>query len=438
MIPNQGESWMPDRIVRKRHFCPLRIFKATAGHPIRRRVNRLLADKTDRPETCRHKSDGTFILPQTLTLPQTLATDTHRRHVALTPMDIDITFYQSLLAAVKSRIGVAQTQAMAAANAELVALYWDIGRLIHQRQQQQGWSAAIIPRLSRDLHNELSEAKGFSERNLGRMLAFYREYSLENRALAILPQAVAKSDDIRQLPVANIPWGHNSLLMEKVKDMATRLWYVEQTIANGWSRDTLGMMLKSGLHTRQGQATTNFARRLPEPQSDLARQSLKDPYIFDFLTLARPFTERELETGLIAHIEKFLLELGTGFAFVGRQYRLEVSGQDFFLDLLFYHLRMRCFVVVDLKKGEFKPEYAGKMNFYCSAVDDLLRHPDDQPTIGLILCQAKDRVIAEYALRDMHKPIGISEFELTRALPETLKSSLPTIEDIENELGRNP
>ena len=197
-------------------------------------------------------------------------------------------------------------------------------------------------------------------------------------------------------------------------------------------------MLKSNLHQRQGTTTQNFARHLPEPLSDLAQQTLKDPYIFDFLTLSQPFTERELETQLLTHIEKFLLELGAGFAFVGRQYQLTVSDQDFYLDLLFYHLKMRCFVVIDLKRGEFKPEYAGKMNFYCSVVDDLLRHPHDQPTIGLILCQTKDRVIAEYALRDVGKPIGISEFELTRALPETLKSSLPSIEDIENELTQQP
>jgi predicted nuclease of restriction endonuclease-like (RecB) superfamily len=197
------------------------------------------------------------------------------------------------------------------------------------------------------------------------------------------------------------------------------------------------MMIKSQLHLRQGDSTHNFDRLLPDPQSDLARQSLKDPYIFDFLTLAQPFTERELETELIRHIEKFLLELGRGFAFVGRQYRLEVSNQDFYLDLLFYHLQMRCFVIIDLKKGDFKPEYAGKMNFYCSAVDDLLRHPTDGRTIGLILCQTKDKILAEYALRDLEKPIGISEFELTRSLPENLKSSLPTIEDIESELDPN-
>ncbi|WP_246343462.1 PDDEXK nuclease domain-containing protein [Adhaeribacter radiodurans] len=352
---------------------------------------------------------------------------------------MNLTFYTSLLEDVKSRIRIAQTKATLAANAEMIFLYWDIGQLIFQRQQEQGWSAAVIPKLSKDLKNELPELKGFSERNLGRMLAFYREYPPEIEQSVNLPQPVANLQIAKmQLEiVAQLPWGHNLLLIEKIKDMPTRMWYAQQTIQNGWSRDVLSLMLKSSLHTRQGNTINNFAEQLPDPQSDLARQSLKDPYIFDFLTLTQPFTERELEVELTRHIEKFLLELGTGFAFVGRQYHLTVSNHDYYLDLLFYHLHMRCFVVIDLKKGEFKPEYAGKMNFYCSAVDDLLRHATDGPTIGLILCQTKDKVMAEYALRDVKKPIGISEFELTRALPENLKSSLPTIEDIENELTHN-
>jgi predicted nuclease of restriction endonuclease-like (RecB) superfamily len=224
------------------------------------------------------------------------------------------------------------------------------------------------------------------------------------------------------------------LLIQQVKDMPIRLWYMQQTIEQGWSRDVLGLMIKSDTHKRQGEAVTNFQERLPSPQSDLARQLLKDPYIFDFLTIEEPFHERELETGLVRHLEKFLLELGQGFAFVGRQYHMEVSDKDFYIDLLFYHLKLRCFVVIDLKKGDFKPEYAGKMNFYCSVVDDKLKHDTDEPTIGMILCQTKDRILAEYALRDIHKPIGVSAYELTRALPDNLKSSLPSIEDIESEL----
>jgi predicted nuclease of restriction endonuclease-like (RecB) superfamily len=223
--------------------------------------------------------------------------------------------------------------------------------------------------------------------------------------------------------------------MEKVKDLPVRLWYIRQTIEQGWGRDTLAEMIRRKAYERHGQAVSNFSTRLPAPQSELASQMLKDPYLFDFLTLEEPFHERELETGLIRHLENFLLELGSGFAFVGRQYHLEVSDKDFYLDLLFYHLKLRCFIVIELKKGDFKPEYAGKMNFYCSVVDDQLRNDTDQSTIGLILCQTKDRILAEYALRDIHKPIGISDYELTRALPENLKSSLPTVEEIEAELS---
>ena len=285
------------------------------------------------------------------------------------------------------------------------------------------------------------------------MLAFFREYP----SIGIVPQSLAQlgriESPIEKVPqsasqllekndmpnlqrlVVKIPWGHNILLMEKIKDLEIRHWYMQKTIEQGWSRDTLAAMIKGDAHERQGKAVSNFSFRLHSPQSEMARDLLKDPYLFDFLTIEEPFHERELETGLVRHIETFLIELGSGFAFVGRQYHLEVSDRDFYLALLFYHLRLRCFIVIELKKGDFKPEYAGKVNFYCSVVDDLLRHETDQPTIGLILCQAKDRILAEYALRDIHKPIGISDYELTRALPESLKSSLPTVEEIEAELG---
>jgi predicted nuclease of restriction endonuclease-like (RecB) superfamily len=225
--------------------------------------------------------------------------------------------------------------------------------------------------------------------------------------------------------------------MEKVKDEATRLWYMQQTLANGWSRNVLLLMLKSKAQVRQGKALTNFDRMLPAPQSDLVRQALKDPYIFDFLTLEEPFHERELETGLLNQFERFLLELGQGFAFVGRQYHVEVGDGDFYIDLMFYHLKLRCFIVIELKKGEFKPEYAGKMNFYLAVVDDKLRHESDAPSIGLILCQDRNQIVAEYALRGMNKPIGVSEDELTRALPANLRSVLPTVEEIEAELGES-
>ena len=234
--------------------------------------------------------------------------------------------------------------------------------------------------------------------------------------------------------VAQLPWGHNVRLLDKVQDPAERAWYVEQAIQNGWSRNILVMQIESGLYHRQGKAQNNFAHTLPSLQSDLAQQLLKDPYNFDFLTLSREAHERDLETALVTQIRKFLLELGVGFSFVGSQYPLEVGGQDFRIDLLFYHLKLRCFVVIDLKMGAFQPEDTGKMNFYLSAVDDLLRHPDDKPTIGLVLCRAKNRIVAEYALRDISKPLGISEFRYLEQLPEELKGTLPTIEELEAEL----
>ncbi|MBU2621540.1 MAG: DUF1016 family protein [Proteobacteria bacterium] len=341
-----------------------------------------------------------------------------------------LVFYGNLLSDIKTRIRQAQVKATLSANAEMIAMYWDVGRMIYERQQYEGWGAGVIPRLAKDIQNQLPELKGFSERNIKFMVQFYKEYEGDT---AIGKQPVSQFENMKR--VSQIPWGHNILLMQRIKESSVRFWYMEQTIQNGWSRDTLGLMIKSSVHARQGKAVSNFNITLPDPQSDLAIETLKDPYIFDFLTLTEPFNERELEIELIKHLEKFLLELGAGFSFVGRQYQLIVSDKDFYIDLLFYHLKLRCFIVIELKKGDFKPEYAGKMNFYCSAVDDLIRHPTDQPTIGLILCQTKDRILAEYALRDVHKPIGVSEYELTRALPENLKSSLPSIEEIEAEFS---
>lgn len=354
------------------------------------------------------------------------------------------TNYADLLTDIKQRIRQAQTRAMLSVNAELIRLYWELGQILDARQKIEGWGAAVIPRLARDICNELPEVKGFSERNIKRMLAFYREYA----SVAFVPQAVAQIETEKKVPQAvaffssdvllALPWGHHLLLMEKIKHIETRDWYMRATLANGWSRSVLQMQIESAAHTRQGKVVSNFALRLPPPQSDLVQQALKDPYLFDFLTLAEPFYERELETGLIGHLEKFLLELGQGFAFVGRQYHLDVGDQDFYIDLLFYHLRLRCFVVIELKRGDFKPEYAGKMNFYCNVVDDALKHETDAPTIGLILCQEQNKVLAEYALRGMDKPIGVSTFELTRSLPANLKSSLPSIEQIEFELENKP
>ncbi len=352
----------------------------------------------------------------------------------------DLARYAGLLADIRSRIELAQARAVLAVNGELIRLYWQVGRLLDERQAQEGWGAGVIPRLARDLLNELPEVKGFSARNMDRMVAFARAYPAPQE---ISPQPVAKlplgpppaRPQADESLLWQLPWGHHALLLAKVKPLDERCWYMAQALLAGWSRSVLQMQIESGAHRRQGRAPNNFALRLPSPQSDLARQALKDPYVFDFLTLDATFHERELETGLVQHLEKFLLELGQGFAFVGRQYQLTVGENDFYLDLLFYHLKLRSYLVIELKRGDFKPEYAGKLNFYCNVVDDTLRHPGDAPTIGLMLCQGKDNVLAEYALRGIDKPIGIASYELTRALPDTLRSVLPSIESLEAELG---
>lgn len=355
--------------------------------------------------------------------------------------------YAELLGEIKQRIRHAQARAWMVVNAELIRLYWLIGQVIDHRQQQEGYGTAVIPRLARDLHNELPEEKGFSERNIKRMLAFYRLYPDAALDAELVPQPVAQAGtlppDKATLPAEGfsaplllaLPWGHHALLMEKVKDATARQWYMQAAIDNGWSRYLLQDHIQAASHQRAGKAASNFSLRLPAPDSAMVQQTLKDPYLFDFLTLEVPFHERELETGLMAHLQKFLLELGQGFAFVGRQYRVELGEQDFYIDLLFYHLKLRCYVVIDLKRGAFKPEYAGKMSFYCSVVNDRLRHGDDKPTIGLILCQQHNRVLAEYTLRGMDSPIGVSSYELTRALPAELESSLPSVDQIELELA---
>jgi predicted nuclease of restriction endonuclease-like (RecB) superfamily len=328
--------------------------------------------------------------------------------------------YAALLTSIKERIQTAQVRAAVAVNQELVLLYWGIGKEIRNRQVQQGWGAKVIDQLAADLGRSFPEMKGLSPRNLKYM-----------RALA----EAWPEDEFVQQPVAQLPWGHNVRLLDLVKTRDERLWYARAAIEHGWSRNVLEIQIEAGLYQRQGKAITNFTKTLPAPQSDLAQQLLKDPYNFDFLTLSKDASERELETGLVEHIQKFLLELGTGFAFVGRQVPLEVAGEDYRLDLLFYHLKLRCFVVIDLKAGPFKPEYAGKMNFYLAAVDDTRKHPSDNPAIGLILCKSKKEVVVEYALRHTATPMGIAEFRHLEKLPAKFQGSLPSIEELEAELG---
>jgi predicted nuclease of restriction endonuclease-like (RecB) superfamily len=354
--------------------------------------------------------------------------------------------YANLLTDLKARVRAAQLRAAVSVNRELILLYWDIGKIIVEAQNTKGYGKQVVEQLAEDLHAAFPKMDGFSPRNVWRMRAFYLAWTDEsqkhqqpagNLDSKILPQLVAELDgqNLPQ-PVAEIPWGHNVWLLEKISNPILRLWYAHKTIEHGWSRAVLTHHIETELHKREGKAVTNFKRTLPPPQSDLAEQTLKDPYNFDFLTLHSDAHERDLEKGLLDHIQKFLLELGVGFAFVGRQYHMEISGQDYYLDLLFYHLRLRCYVVIDLKMKTFEPEFAGKMNFYLSAVDDQLRHADDRPSIGLLLCKERDHLTVEYALRDLKKPIGVAQWQtkLVESLPKNLKGSLPTVAEIEAEL----
>ncbi|MBK8611911.1 MAG: DUF1016 family protein [Flavobacteriales bacterium] len=330
--------------------------------------------------------------------------------------------YTAVLEAVKARIRAAQLKAALAVNHELVLLYWHIGKEIIERQDKEGWGSKVVERLAKDLHREFPGMGGFSRSNLLYMRSFAEAYP---------------DGSIVQQLVGQLPWGHNVLLLTKLKKSEHRLWYAQATIANGWSRTVLDAQVATHAHRRQGKALTNFKRTLPAERSDLAQQTLKDPYTFEFLNIAADARERDLEQALVGHIQKVLLELGSGFAFVGRQVPLKVGRKDYFLDLLFYHLKLRCYVVVELKMEAFEPEHAGKMNFYLTAVDEQLRHPDDKPSIGLLLCKDNDKLVVEYALRDMAKPIGVAEWRtrLVATLPKGLRAALPSVKEIERELS---
>ena len=352
-----------------------------------------------------------------------------RRPTAALPAD-----YSALLVDIKNRIRTAQTRASLSVNRELIQLYWDIGHLIVERQRAQGWGRSVVERLAADIQKGFPGMTGFSPQNIWYMRAFYLAWTDDVESLQ---RAVGESRATSPpAAAAQIPWGQNIELVTKLKNPLQRLWYAEQTTANGWSRPMLVHWIESDLYSRQGKAVTNFSNALPPPQSDLAKQIVRDPYNFDFLTLREPVAERELEDGLLSHIRKFLIELGAGFAFVGQQVHLEVDGEDFYIDLLFYHLKLRCYVVIDLKATGFKPEYTGKMNFYLSAVDDLLRHPDDKLSLGLILCKTRSKIVAEYALRNVGSPMSIAHYttKLVASLPAEFKDSLPSPEEIEAEL----
>ncbi|MGF1583588.1 MAG: YhcG family protein [Gemmataceae bacterium] len=344
--------------------------------------------------------------------------------------------YTELLSELKEQIRSAQLKAAVSVNREMIRLYWDIGKVIVERQDREGWGKSVVDQLAKDLQKEFPGVSGFSPSNVWRMRSFYLAYTQQVINLA-QPVREMDGENLPQ-PVAEIPWGHNLALIEKIKDPVQRLWYAQKTIENGWSRKVLVHQIESQLFERQGKAQTNFEKTLPSPQSDLAQEVVKDSYTFDFLMLAEDAKERELERGLLEHLKKFLIELGVGFAFVGSQYHLEVGDQDFYIDLLFYHCRLHCYVVIDLKIEAFKPEFAGKMNFYLSAVDDLLRDQDiDRPSIGLILCKEQNRVIVEYALRDTSKPMGVATYHTGAAeLPKELQQSLPSVKQLEAELAK--
>lgn len=328
--------------------------------------------------------------------------------------------YKNWLKKLKQKIKAAQLKAATTVNTQLLNLYWDLGHDISLKQKEANWGDSILEQLSLDLKLAFPDMKGFSRRNLYAIKQWYSFYVKESE---FVPQAVAQ-----------IPWGHNRLIISKIKNRDEALFYCKATLQNGWNREQLEISIKNNYYEIKGKSITNFDLTLPEPQSQLAIETLKNPYNLDFLGLESDALEREIEEAMMQHLTKFLIELGKGFAFVGRQYAIEINQNEYFIDLLFYHLQLRCFVVIELKSGKFKPEYAGKLNFYLSAIDSQLKHPQDQATIGLILCKHKDKVEAEYALRDIQKPIGISEYTLTQALPEQFKSQLPTVEEIEKQL----
>lgn len=346
--------------------------------------------------------------------------------------------YQDWLIAIKQRITAARQRAALAANGELIALYFDLGAQILEKETHAQWGSGFIDAFSKDLRQTFPEVGGFSAKNLRYCRAFFRFYgdpAIWQQAVAKFGQAHWAGVDTELATVlGQVPWGHHIHIFTKCQRVAEARFYLEQTLEQGWSRDVLALQLKSNLQARAGKAITNFAHTLSSPQSDLAQQTLKDPYTFDFMAMTAPFNERDVERQLTQHITQFLLELGKGFAFIGRQYHLEIAGNDYYIDLLFYHVTLKCYVVVELKNRKFIPEYAGKLNFYLSAVDTLLKHSDDQPTIGLLLCRDKNNIEVEFALRDMNKPMGVSEYTLVETLPDNLKGAMPTVEEIESDL----
>lgn len=341
--------------------------------------------------------------------------------------------YKKWIVELKDRIQTTQIKAAIAVNRELLNLYWELGRDICEKQEKANWGEGLIDQLAKDLSAAFPGIKGFSRTNV-----FYiRKWFLFYQPSEKVPQVVGQLEDIEFVPqlVAQIPWGHNREIITKCSNRDEALFYVRETLKNNWSRAILVLQIESKLYERQGKAIQNFQLALPVPQADLARETLKNPYNFDFLTLGQKAGERDLENALTEHIQKFLLELGQGFAYMGRQFPINVGGDEFYLDLLFYHTRLRCYVIVELKATEFKPEYAGKLNFYLNVINAQVKHPQDQPSIGILLCKTPNKVMVEYALQHISNPLGVAEYQIMNAIPDNLKGELPSIEELEQELA---
>lgn len=332
--------------------------------------------------------------------------------------------YKEWIEELKSEIQKSQIKASVTVNRVLLDLYWKLGKSISEKINHEKWGVSVVDNLSKDLKNHFPNQQGFSRTNLFSMRKWYEFYTYSGIG----------AEKIQQL-VGQIPWGHNVLIITKTNNIEEALFYVNKTVENNWSRSVLTHQIDLDFYNRSGKAITNFPNTLPEPQSELAIETLKDPYKFDFLTINNKVKEKDIEEQLVKHITSFLLELGDGFSFVGRQVPLKIDGEDFYIDLLFYHIKLKCYVVVELKSVKFRAEYAGKMNLYLSAVDDLMKSENENPTIGLLLCQSKSEIIAEYAFRGTTQPIGVAEYEIVKSIPTNLKSGLPTIEEIEKELA---
>ena len=356
---------------------------------------------------------------------------------------VDKKMYTQWLKTIKEKVRSSQLKAAIAVNTELIQFYWELGKSIAEKQKTYNWGASIIDQLAIDLKKEFPDVEGFSRTNLYYIKQFYEFYSQgsiiqqtvgqlaktpvnkRNHKTLIVPQAVGQ-----------IPWGHHRLIIDKIKDYKQALFYLHQTIQNNWSRNVLALQIDTGLHKRQGKAINNFKLTLPKKQSELAIQTLKDPYIFDFLTLSKNASERDIELQLTQQLAKFLLELGQGFAYVGSQYQIKVGKKDYKIDLLFYHTHLRCYVVIELKAGEFEPEHTGKLNFYLSAIDTQIKHKQDNPTIGILLCRTKNNIEVEYSLRDTIKPIGVSGYKFLEKLPKNLQNNLPSVAQLEAEFKK--